>query len=82
MAKQAYITDVKYMQNELKFFMLPTAPVKTERIDMLLKRFKGSLRLITGKQQGFALKSQMLIQDEMIELAEKTINDIMFLIED
>lgn len=82
MAKQAYITDIKYIQNELKFFMLPTAPVKTERIDMLLKRYRGSLKLITGKQQGFALKSQMLIQDELIELAEKTINDIMFLISD
>lgn len=80
LAKKAYITDVKYIQGELKFFMLPTAPVKTEMIDMLLKRYKGNLKLVTGKQQGFALKSQILIQDELIELAKDTINDIMLLI--
>lgn len=75
-AKRAYITDIKYFQNELKLFMLPTAPVQTERIDMLLKRYKGQLKLVTGKQSGFALKVSSLIQDELIETAKKTIETI------
>ncbi|MDE6023970.1 MAG: transcription-repair coupling factor [Lachnospiraceae bacterium] len=80
-ARRGYITDIKYLNGELKLYMLPTAPVKTERIDMLLKRYKGALRFVAEKQSGFALKTSNLIQDEMISVVERTINDIMFLIE-
>ncbi|MCM1272280.1 MAG: transcription-repair coupling factor [Clostridium sp.] len=80
-ARRGYITDIKYLNGELKLYMLPTAPVKTERIDMLLKRYQGALRFVAEKQSGFALKTSSLIQDELIDVAERAINDIMLLIE-
>ncbi len=80
-ARRGYITDIKYLNGELRLYMLPTAPVKTERIDMLLKRYKGELRFVAEKQSGFALKTSSLIQDELIDASERAINDIMLLIE-
>ncbi|MGN0151747.1 MAG: transcription-repair coupling factor [Wujia sp.] len=78
-AHKAYITDIKYIQNEIRFIMLPQAPVHTERIDMLLKRYKGDMKLVTAKNSGFSLKASKTIQDEMIAVAEKAVGDIMLL---
>ncbi len=81
-AHKAYITDVKYVHDELRFIILPEAPVKTERIDTLLKRYKGKLRLVTGKESGFHIKASKTIQEELIALCEKVIDDISMLVED
>ena len=79
-AHKAYLTDVKYVLDEVRFIMLPTAPVKPERMDSLLKRYKGNMKFVTGKQTGFYLKAQKTVQDELIATVEKGINDIMLLI--
>ncbi len=78
-AHKAYITDVKYLQNEIRFIMYPEAPVIPERMDKLLKSYKGMLKFVTGKQSGFHLKASKTIQEELIQLSEQAIMDIAFL---
>lgn len=80
-AHKAYILDVKYFMDEIRFIMWPQAPVKPERIDMLLKRYKGQMKFVNGKQTGFHLKASKTIQEELISIAEQAINDIMLLTE-
>lgn len=79
LAHRAYITDVKYFADEIRFIMWPQAPVKPERMDMLLKRYKGQMRFVTEKQTGFHLKASKTIQEELISIAEQAVNDIMLL---
>ena len=81
-AHGAYISDIKYVNDEIRFIIWPDAPVKTERMDMLLKRYKGRLKFVAGKQSGFHIKVSKNIQDELIETAEKVIGDIALLTED
>lgn len=81
-AHKAYITDIKYLQDEIRFIIWPQAPVKVERMDMLLKRYKGQMKFVTGKQSGFHLKASKTIQDELIKTAEQAIYDIMLLFDD
>lgn len=76
LAHKAYLTDVKYVGDELRFIVLPSAPVKADRIDTLLKRYNGSLRLVVGKETGFHYKMSKNLQDELLEVVEKIINDI------
>lgn len=78
-AKKAYITDVKYLQGELRFIMYPEAPVVPERMDKLLKRYKGTLKFVPGKNAGFTMKASKTIQEELIAVAEQAILDIMSL---
>ncbi len=78
-AHKAYITEVKYIQDEIRFIMWPNTPVKPERMDTLLKRYDGKMKFVTGKFIGFHLKASKNIQEELLLVAEKAINDIMFL---
>ncbi len=81
-AKKAYITDVKYIDNELRFIMWQQAPVKVERMDKLLKRYKGTMKFVTGKFAGFHMKASKTIQEELIAVAEQAIEDIKVLTDD
>lgn len=79
-AHKAFITDVKYINGELRFVMLQTAPVHPERMDTLLKRYKGDLKFETGKNSVyFKIKASKTIQEELIQTAENVIIDIQLL---
>ncbi len=78
-AHKAYLTDVKYVNDEIRFMVWNDAPVKPERVDMLLKRYKGRMKFVPGKQSGFFLKASKTIQEELLEITEKAINDITLL---
>lgn len=77
LAHKAYLTDVKYVGDEVRFIVLPTAPVKADRIDTLLKKYNSELKLVVGKETGFHYKVSKSLQDELLVLVEKIINDIM-----
>ena len=78
-AHAAYITDVKYVSDEVRFVMLPSAPVATERIPMLLKRYKGKLKLVAGKQTYFRIQISKLIEEQLVSECEQVIEDITML---
>jgi len=80
-AHKAYLTDIKYVGNEMRFIIYPQAPVRPERIDMILKRYSGKMRFVAEKQTGFHIRISKTIQEELISVAERVINDIMFLTE-
>ena len=52
-------------------------PVKVEKIDGLVRKYKGKMRLITAKESGFAIKTSSLIQDNMIKDIENAVQDIL-----
>ncbi len=81
MAHAAYIQEIKYLSDEIRFLIWDGAPVHTEKIDMLLKRYNGKMRIIAAKQPGFSLKASKTIQEELISVAEKAVNDIMLIME-
>lgn len=80
-AHSAYISDVKYVVDEVRFIMWPEAPVRSERMDMLLKRYKGKLHFLSGKQPGFYIKMSKANQDELLAYCEKIALDIKLLTE-
>lgn len=82
MAHRAYISDVKYVGDEVQFIIWPEAPVHPERMDMLLKRYKGKLRFVPGKNSGFHIKLSKTIQDELLKEVEAVIENISLLTED
>ena len=81
MAHKAYITDIKYINDELRFFMLSDAPVKAERMDMLLRRYRGKLKFVNGSEPSFRLPASKMIQDELISVVETAIENIALLTE-
>ena len=80
-AEKAYITDIKYLNDELRFSIWQTAPVKPERMDMLLKRYKGKMKFVPNAIPELRVKSSKLIQEELIEQVLKCIEDIKLLTE-
>lgn len=81
-ATKAYITEIKYINDEVRFTVWPEAPVKPERMDMLLKRYKGRMRFIPNAQPELRVKSSKLIQEELVEDVLKCIEDIKLLTEE
>lgn len=81
-AKKAYITDVKYIENEVRFIMWPQAPVKVERMDKMLKKYRGNMKFVPGKFAGFHLKASKTVQEELIMVTEQAIEDIKLLTDD
>lgn len=79
LAHRAYISDIKYVQDEVRFIIWPDAPIHPERIDMLLKRYQGKLRFVNGKQAGFHMKALKTNQEELLGLCEKIVGDILML---
>lgn len=78
-AHKAYISDIKYIDGELRFIMWPQAPVKGERMDAMLKRYKGTLKFVSGKYAGFHIREPKTVQEELLAKTEKIIEDIAFL---
>lgn len=78
-AHKAYISDIKYVSDEVRFIIWPEAPIHPERMDMLLKRYEGKLRFVNGKQAGFHIKMSKTNQDELLSFCEKVIADISML---
>lgn len=75
-AHAAYITDIKYVENEVRFVMLANAPVVPERVKPLLKRYKGALKLVAGKQTYFRIQISKLIEEELVASCEQVIENI------
>lgn len=84
-ANGAYITEIKDLGGRIRFAMHKDAPVLVERVDTVIKRYGGKLRILAGDVTSFVLsyeleaKDKLGIQDEMILLADEVINDIMYL---
>ena len=75
-AHKANMTDIKYIDDEVRFIIKNGTEVKSDRIPRFIKKYKGKMRLIIAKQSGFALRMSKLIQDEMLENISAAIDDI------
>ena len=74
-AHEVYVTDIKYVGNEVRFYMLPQAPVQPEYLQPLLKRYKGALKLQTGKQTYFRIQISKLIEEELVSSCERVLEN-------
>ncbi|MBQ9200029.1 MAG: transcription-repair coupling factor [Lachnospiraceae bacterium] len=75
-AHAAYITDIKYITDTVYFVMWPKAPVNPDKMDALLKKYKGNMKFVPDKNAGFRLTASKLIPDELMETVENAVNDI------
>lgn len=75
-AHKASMTDVKYVDDEVRFLIKNGTEIRTDKIQKFLKKYKGKMRLIIAKQSGFALRMSKLIQDELIATTDAAIDDI------
>ena len=75
-AHRAYITDIKYINGDLKVYIADGAPVNMDRLGKLLKRRKGSLKIFTEKQSGVKMAASKLIQEELISIADALVDDL------
>ena len=55
--------------------MLPQAPVQPEYLQPLLKRYKGALKLQTGKQTYFRIQISKLIEEELVSSCEQVLEN-------
>lgn len=75
-AHNAYITDIKYINDTLYFVMWPKAPVNPDNMDKLLKKYNGKMKFVPDKNAGFRLPASKLIPDEFMETVEQAVDDI------
>jgi transcription-repair coupling factor (superfamily II helicase) len=70
------MTDVKYKEGEVQYIMKDGTNVKVELLPKFIRKYKGRMKLLTGKYSGFSVKTDKLIQDDMLEDVEAVILDI------
>ena len=75
-AHRAYITDIKYLNGELKVFIADGAPVNMEKLGKLLKRSKGTLKIFTEKQSGVKMAASKTVQEELIKTADVLVDKL------
>ena len=75
-AHKAGMTDIKYIDDEVRFIIKNGTEIRSDRIPKFIKKYKGKMRLVIAKQSGFALRMSKLIQDEMLENISMAIDDI------
>ena len=76
LAHKAFMTDVKYKDGEVQYLMKDGVDIKVERIPKFVRKYKGSMHVITGKYSGFSVKTDKIIQDDMLDHIETVIRDI------
>jgi transcription-repair coupling factor (superfamily II helicase) len=76
LAHKAHMTDVKYKEGEVQYIMKDGTNVKVELLPKFIRKYKGRMKLLTGKYSGFSVKTDKLIQDDMLEDVEAVILDI------
>lgn len=76
LAHKAYMTDVKYKDGEVQYLMKDGTEVKVEQIPKFIRKYKGRMRLVTGRYSGFSVKTDKLIQDDMLADIESVIQNI------
>jgi len=73
-ATHARMTDVRYRDGEVQYLIKPGTDVDVDMMNKVIRRSKGMIRLIAGKVSGFGVKTDKLIQDEMITNIINAIN--------
>ena len=53
MGHEANILEIRANRMEVRLIMNPKAPVDTERIPELIRRYQGTLKLVTGERPYF-----------------------------
>ena len=78
-AHKAGMVEIRFRDDEVQYLIKNDTPVDVESIPKFIRRYKRmgkTVRLITGKVSGLGIRESKLIQDELIENAEKAIADI------
>lgn len=82
LAHSVYVMDIKYVTDTLYFVMWPDAPVNPDKMNGLLKKYRGRLKFVPDKNAGFRLPASRLIPDELLETAMATVMDLNVLFEE
>ena len=81
LAHRAYITDVKYTAGEVRILMVPDAPVHADRMDGLLREYRGTLKFVPGELPGFSFAADKTVQEELLTHVEQVTQSLYGLIE-
>lgn len=73
-ARKLYITEIKGKAGKLTVIMLPTAPVKTEKLTGFMQEYGKQIRFLSGKETGFELKFETydLVEKDAEVLLKRT----------
>ncbi len=70
------MTDIRYRMGEVQYIIKNGTEVRIEAIADFIKKYKGDMSIIRTKESGFAVKTSSLIQDSMLDIIDKTVEDI------
>ena len=70
------MTDIRYRMGEVQYIIKNGTEVRIEVIADFIKKYKGDMSIIRTKESGFAVKTSSLIQDSMLDIIDKTVEDI------
>ena len=73
-AHSNYITEIKGDNAKLELFMWPEAQIDVERIPILVREYKGALRLVNGERPRFEYRPR--IKGTVIEITNKILEDL------
>ena len=75
LAAKACINEIKYMDNDVYYFIDNGTAVRVDQIPVLLKKFRG-MRLYTAKRSGFIRRHSITLQDELLDSVVKEVRGI------
>ena len=73
-AHDNFITEIKGDNKKLELFMWPEAQIDVERIPILVREYKGALRLVNGERPRFEYRPR--IKGTVIEITNRILEDL------
>ncbi len=81
MAKKVYVTEISKKTNDIKITMYPKAKVNADKVNELLDKYKGKMKIIIGMEPIFTLDTKDIITKDLLICVQNVINDLNVLLE-
>ncbi len=75
-AHSMHLSAVRFRDDRLQLVIRQDAPVEVARIPQYIKKKKGLVRIMEGKESGFSMKASKLIPDELLHNAEAFVDEV------
>ena len=81
LGKKVYVTEISKKGDLLKIVMYPKAKVNVDRINELLGKYKGEMKIVIEEAPIFTLNIKSVLTKDLIICVQSVINELNLLIE-
>ena len=80
-AHRCLLSQIRFQDGWMNYIIQNPAKMKVEKIDGLMKKYKGRMRIIATKQSGFSVKTSGLIQENILTAIKEFLADLKELVD-